>query len=128
MYLFIREHAVNACSYLNRYEFFKVGLQAEESFKKNKVICSFATADGDCTLGFSESEKARPKSLIKGNELENPSPVDLILKRRAGAELFDKIIVGDSATLSKYKEKIVASDLFASTYIFPGYCRGALGH
>lgn len=98
----------------NIMEFFKVGLQAEESFKKNKVICSFATEDGDCTLGFSESEKARPKSLIKGNELENPSPVDLILKRRAGAELFDKIIVGDSATLSKYKEKIVASDLFAS--------------
>ena len=117
MYLFIREHAVNACSYLNRYEFFKVGLQAEESFKKNKVSCSFATADSNCTLGFSESEKARPKSLIKGNELENPSLVDLILKRRAGAELFDKIIVGDSATLSKYKEKIekiVASDLFAS--------------
>lgn len=94
---------------------FKAGLQAEESFKKNKVICSFATADGNCTLGFSESEKARPKSLIKGNELKNPRPVELILKRKTGTELFDEIVVGNSMALSKYKEnieKLVASDLF----------------
>lgn len=43
----------------------------EESFRKNRVICSFATADGNCTLGFSNSQKARPKSLIKGNEFKN---------------------------------------------------------
>lgn len=59
-------------------ELFKEGLQAEENFRKNKVICSFATADGNCTLGFLDSLKARPKSLIKGNELKNPKPVDLV--------------------------------------------------
>lgn len=99
---------------------FKVGLQAEESFKKNKVICSFATTDGNCTLGFVESGKARPKSLIKGNELRNAKSVELILKRKAGNEFFDEIVVGNSTILNKYKkniEKIVASDLFVSNSI-----------
>ena len=86
--------------------FFKVGLQTEESFKKNKVTCSFATADGNCTFGFTETEKARPKSLIKGNALRNPKPVELIMRRKAGSEFFDEIIVGDSVTLNKYKECI----------------------
>lgn len=85
---------------------FKEGLQAEESFKKNKVICSFAAADGDCTLGFTDSQKARPKSLIKGNELKNPKPVELVLKRRSGAELFDEFVIGDEAVLRKYKRQI----------------------
>lgn len=96
---------------------FKEGLQTEESFKKNKVICSFAAADGNCTLGFTETEKARPKSLIKGNELRNPKPVELILRRKTGSELFSEIIVGDSVTLNKYKEhigKIVVAYLFAN--------------
>jgi hypothetical protein len=96
-------------------ELFKDGLQAEENFKKNKVICSFATSDGNFTLGFAGSEKTRPKSLIKGNELKNPSSVDLILKRKAGTEFFDEIIVGNHAILDKYKsqiQKIVAKNLF----------------
>lgn len=98
-------------------QLFKAGLQVEESFKKNRVICSFATADGNCTLGFVGLEKARPKSLIKGNELKNPSLVELILKRKVGNEFFDEIVVGDRAALSKYKdniEKIAASNVFAS--------------
>ncbi|MDO4343338.1 MAG: PBECR4 domain-containing protein [Eubacteriales bacterium] len=87
-------------------ELFREGLQAEEDFKKNKVICSFATADGNCTLGFTDSEKARPKSLIRGNELKNPKPVELVLRRKSGAELFDEIIVGDKAIIHKYQDKI----------------------
>jgi hypothetical protein len=66
-------------------------------------------------LGFAGSEKTRPKSLIKGNELKNPSSVDLILKRKAGSEFFDEIIAGNHAILAKYKaqiQKIVAKDLF----------------
>ena len=39
---------------------FGEGLQAEEGFKKNKVICSFAAESSNCTLGFTDSEKARP--------------------------------------------------------------------
>lgn len=92
---------------------FKVGLQAEENLKKNKVICSFAAADKTCTLGFSESDKARPKSLIKGNELSNPKPVELILRKKVGTELFSEIIVGDKSVIKKYQNKIqtLTSDL-----------------
>lgn len=96
-------------------ELFKEGLQAEESFKKNRVICSFATADGNCTLGFSDSQKARPKSLIKGNELKNPKPVELVLKRKTGTELFDQIVIGDETVLCKYKEQI--KGLFAENLL-----------
>lgn len=46
---------------------------------KRGVVCSLVIAEGNCTLGFSESKKALPKSLIKGNELKNPETVDLIL-------------------------------------------------
>ena len=94
---------------------FKTGLQTEENFKKNKVVCSFATADGACTLGFSESTKARPKSLIKGNELKNPKLVEVILRKKVGEELFNEIIVGDKALLKKYQNKIqelVSDELF----------------
>lgn len=85
---------------------FKEGVQAEEGLKKNRVLCSFATADGNCTLGFTDSEKARPKSLIWGNELKNPKPIELILKRKSGAEFFDEIIIGDSKVMDKYREQI----------------------
>jgi len=87
---------------------FKSGLQAEESFRKNKVCCSFATADGNCTVGFSESAKARPKSLLKGNELRKPRTVDLVFRRTAGAMHFDEMIVGNEESLENYKEKIAS--------------------
>lgn len=47
---------------------FEHELLAENNFKKNKVECAFATSDNRCTLGFVVS--GRPKSLLKGNELE----------------------------------------------------------
>lgn len=90
----------------NIMELFKPGLQIEENFKKNKIVCSFATADGACTLGFSGSIKARPKSLIKGNELNNPKPVEIILRKKVGEELFNEIIVGNKTLLKKYQSKI----------------------
>ena len=79
---------------------------AEENFRKNKVFCSFATADGSCTLGFSESEKARPKSLIKGNALDNPKIVELVLRKKSGTEFFDEIVIGDEKMLYKHKNSI----------------------
>ena len=81
-------------------------IEAEEDFQKNKVVCSFAAADGSCTLGFSESEKVRPKSFIKGNALNNPSQVDLILRKKSEKELFDEIVLGDSDALERHREKI----------------------
>lgn len=64
------------------------------------------TAGGNCTLGFSESKKGLPKSLIKGNELKNPETVDLILRKAASSSLFDEIVVGDIITLNQFKGKI----------------------
>ena len=93
----------------------KSDVQVEEGFRKNRVVCSLATADGNCTLGFSESKKARPKSLIKGNELKNPGTVDLILRKTTGSLFFDEIIVGDTAMLKQFREKIediVSAKLF----------------
>lgn len=87
-------------------ELFRDSLLAEEDFEKNRVICNFATADGNCTLGFVDSGKARPKSLIKGNELKNPKPIELILRKRSGTEVFDEIVIGDKKDLSKYRKQI----------------------
>lgn len=85
---------------------FSSGLLAEESFKKNKIFCSFATANGSCTLGFSETEKVRPKSLIKGNELKDPKIVELVLRKKSGMEFFNEIIIGDKEALCKYRNWI----------------------
>lgn len=90
----------------NMMALFQDGLQAEENLKKNRVSCVFATADGSCTLGFCESKKARPKSLIKGNELKNPSSVELILRKKTGETLFNDIVLGDMKAIDKYKNKI----------------------
>ena len=98
-------------------ELFKDDLLAEEDFKKNRVICTFATADGNCTLGFVDSGKARPKSLIKGNELKNPKPIEVVLRRRSGAIFFDEIVIGNKKSLCKYGkliEGMVAEDLLKS--------------
>lgn len=88
-------------------ELFQNNLTAEEDYKKNKVICAFATANGHCTLGFAESKKARPKSLIKGNELGDSRPVDLILKKKSGILKFNEIVVGDKNMIEKYKNHII---------------------
>lgn len=85
---------------------FESRLLVEENFRKNKIYCSFAAADGSCTLGFIEAKKARPKTLIKGNELKNPTSVDLILRKKSEEMLFTDIIVGDKDILNKYIDKI----------------------
>lgn len=35
----------------------KSDVQVEEGFRKNQVVCSLATADGNCTLGFQNQRK-----------------------------------------------------------------------
>lgn len=88
-------------------ELFRNGTQVEENFKKNRITCSFATANGSCTLGFSETERCRPKSLIKGNELKNPKTVELILRKKSGEAFFDEVLVGDEVALDKYRDEIM---------------------
>ncbi len=90
----------------NMMTMFENAVNAEEDFQKNKVSCSFATADGKCTLGFTDTNKARPKSLISGNELSNPAQVELVLRKKAGNDFFDEIVYGDKVSLTQYREKI----------------------
>lgn len=59
-------------------------LLAEEDFKKNNIFCNLATSDGKCTIGFINTSKAYPKTLIKGNNLKNNNSkaVDLVLRKK----------------------------------------------
>lgn len=82
-------------------------LLAEDNFKKNKVECAFATSDNSCTLGFAVS--GRPKSLLKGNELElsKVKPIDLIFRKKRSSEgIYDELVFGNKADVAKYKDKI----------------------
>ena len=80
------------------------------------MICSLAAADNSCTLGFTKTNKVRPMSLIKGNELRNPVMVDVILRKTTGSTSVDEVVVGDATTLSQFMGKIdrlVSRDLFS---------------
>ena len=83
-------------------------LVAEEKFVKNKVSCTFATTDKRVTVGYITVGKSRPKTLLKGDELEEEKSrkVDLILRRPSGTEMFDEIICGDQNMITKYRSKI----------------------
>lgn len=83
-------------------------LVAQEQFVKNRVCCSFATTDKSVTVGFQSSGKSRPKTLLRGNELDpgKVSPVELILRKRSGNQFFDEIIYGDKGNIVKYYGKI----------------------
>ena len=81
-------------------------LSAEDNFKKNRVECAFTTSDNTCTLGFAIS--GRPKSLLKGNQLEKDKTkdVDLIFRKpRNDGELYKELIWGKRSDIEKYKSK-----------------------
>lgn len=92
----------------NMMNLFHSNFKVEETFTKNKISCSFATADNKCTLGFINTSKSYPKTLIKGNELNanKMKDVSLVLRKKAGKEKFDEIIIGNSDVLINYYEKI----------------------
>lgn len=76
----------------------------EENFQKDNFICSFATSDTVCTLGFSSSEKSKPMTLLQGNGLNllKQKPIKLILRKQKDKEKFDEIIVGNIMLLTEY--------------------------
>lgn len=90
-------------------------LTAENNFKKNKVECAFATTDNVCTLGFAIS--GRPKSLLKGNELDKSKSkkVDLIFrKKRSSGKLYEELVWGVRGDIGKYRAQI--QDLIVSEF------------
>lgn len=49
-------------------------------------------------MGFIHTaNNARPKTLLKGNELDlsKSNPLNLVLRRKLGSKLFNEIIIGD---------------------------------
>ena len=95
-------------------------LVVQEKFEKNHVICTIATTDCEVTMGFINSDKLRPKTLMKGDQIdwENAGTVDLILRKPAGSALFNEIIAGDNSALMKYFPKIkdlVSSEMYSGT-------------
>lgn len=94
-------------------------LVAQEKFIKNRVSCTFATTDKCVTVGYITVGKSRPKTLLKGDELEEEKcrKVDLILRRPTGEKLFNEIVCGNAGMITKYKAKIeplLAENLLAN--------------
>lgn len=86
-------------------------LYVQETFKKNRVICSVGATDSVCTIGFIKSSnrktaKAFPKTLMKGNELKNPQKVELLLRRKSGSGKFDEIIIGNRGLINKNLQEL----------------------
>lgn len=78
----------------------------EEDFVKNRIRCSFATESSNVTLGFVVDGKAKPMTLLKGNELNSSKAkrLELVLRRRKGEDKFSEILVGTEETLNGYRE------------------------
>ena len=86
---------------------FEQKLMAENNFKKNRVECAFATCDGQCTLGFVSA--GRPKSLLKGNELNADSSRDVELifrKPRSSSNSYYELVYGEKEKIIKYHKYI----------------------
>ena len=83
-------------------------LIVQEKFEKNHVFCTIATTDCASTTGFINSTALRPKTLLKGDQInwEKAGTVDLILKRPSGEKLFSELVVGDNGAIVKYYPKI----------------------
>lgn len=93
-------------------------IYVEESFHKNRVFCSFATAINSFTLGFANDKYATPKSLLKNNKLSNNlNKVDLIIRKHKTEELYNEIVLVNNETIKNYYDKIehlLSSELVAS--------------
>lgn len=76
----------------------------EETFVKNHVMCNIATSNLNCTLGFIDVLTCRPKSLLKGNELNlnRAKDVKLLLRKHNDKDKYDEIIIGNDKTIKEY--------------------------
>ena len=81
---------------------------AEEDFVKNRIRCALATSNTNVTLGFTVVGKAKPMTLLKGNELDSAKAqsLDLVLRKAHGECNFEEMIVGSEEILREYKEKL----------------------
>ena len=84
-------------------------LIAQENFSKNAIACAFATTECNYTVGFVNTGKARPMTLLSGDELDRNhcAAVDLILRRPTGSEKFDTIMYGTPEILNQYRHVLI---------------------
>lgn len=68
-------------------------INVQETFIKNKVVCSLATSDGTFTLGFILEKNSKPLTLLKGNELYSSNPAELIIERGNDEQTIARIII-----------------------------------
>lgn len=89
-------------------------LVVQENFSKNKVFCSIATTDSAVTVGFIGAKGSRPRTLLKGNQIDQQKAktVDLILRKPSGEQLFTEIVFGGPSAVEKYFLRI--KDLIAT--------------
>lgn len=80
----------------------------EENFKKNTVLCTFASSDGSCTLGFIATPDARPKTLLVGDELDHTKAKSLkiVLSKARDNDKFSTVIVGTDNDLASVYDSI----------------------
>ncbi len=69
----------------------------EEDFQKNRISCTFASANRFATLGFIATPKAVPRTLLKGNELdeERSYSLSLVLSKARSDKYYDTVVYGD---------------------------------
>ncbi|MBQ9438908.1 MAG: hypothetical protein IJU50_11340 [Lachnospiraceae bacterium] len=82
--------------------------RVEEDFRRNAVICSFASSDGSCTMGFVATPYARPKTLLSGDELDDSKsePLKIILSKFRNEEKFETILAGTEDDLAKHFKSV----------------------
>lgn len=90
---------------------------AEEDFVKNRIRCTLAASNTNVTLGFTVVGKAKPMTLLKGNELDSTKSqtLDLVLRKTSEESNFQEILVGNQTILKEYQEKLgslVSKDLY----------------
>ena len=87
-------------------DMFTAGTLVEEDFEKNRIRCSLAAGNSGATLGFAVAGKARPMTLLKGNELNvaKAQKLDVVLRRKAGEIKFSELLLGDEKSLCEYKQ------------------------
>ncbi len=84
---------------------FSAETSVEEDFEKNRIRCSLAAGNASSTLGFIVAGKAKPMTLLKGNELNSSKArkLDLVLRRKTGETKFSEIVVGATEQLLEHK-------------------------
>lgn len=94
-------------------DMFNAGASVEEDFEKNRIRCTLATGNISATLGFVVAGKAKPMTLLKGNELNSAKAkkLDLVLRRKSGECKFEEMLIGDAERLAEHKEAL--SDLIS---------------